>query len=195
LAVSSEAVVYSTVTSFISHNQLKQEEITALFEAVRFPFLSKEQLKEAESNPLVPKELLIEARDPVPTDYIEDISSSLEGPSRRLTIRWEWRTIPRQAYSISLEYSSDFDDKGVFYHIGTKGHTDNWTNPALRGRVRVQCSSSAKGNIMCLLERAPTEFWTNDVPASWVQVSLGSTRTLIPNFYTLRHGGLNVTYR
>jgi len=40
---------------------LSAEEISALFETVRFPFLHYEQLSIAESNPLVPRYLLTEA--------------------------------------------------------------------------------------------------------------------------------------
>jgi len=28
-----------------------------------------------------------------------------------------------------------------------------------------------------------------DVPASWITINLGGSRSLIPNYYTLRHGG------
>jgi len=99
--------------------------------------------------------------------------------------------MPRAEYAISLEYTTDFDDKGVFYHIGTKGATEPWSNPAARGRVRVSSSSVEKGQIVNILDRTPKEFWTADVPSSWIQVSLGSSRSLVPNFYTLRHGGLS----
>lgn len=73
----------------------------------------------------------------------------------------------------------------------------------IRGRVRVSSSSTAKGNVISILDRTPTEFWTLDVPSSCksllpsfyrpafkgVQVSLGSSRTLVPHYYTIRHGG------
>jgi len=33
-----------------------------------------------------------------------------------------------------------------------------------------------------------------DVPASWIQVSLGSTRALRATYYALRHGGIKADY-
>lgn len=38
----------------------------------------------------------------------------------------------------------------------------------MKGRVRVSSSSVEKGHVMNVLERTPKEFWTGDVPASWV---------------------------
>jgi len=99
------------------------------------------------------------------------------------------RLVPRAAYAISMEYTNDFDDNGVFSYIGSKGNTETWTNPASRGRIRLSSSSTEKGNIITVLDKTPKEFWTSDVPSSWIQISLGSTRTLLPNYYTLRHGG------
>jgi len=52
----------------------------------------------------------------------------------------------------------------------------------------VSSSSVGRGNPVSILDKISTEFWTSDVPASWIQVGLGSTRSLCPNYYTLRHG-------
>jgi len=64
LSVASETVVYKVVCDYINanKNELKQDQISELFETVRFPFLTVEQIKEIESNnPLVPRNLLFEA--------------------------------------------------------------------------------------------------------------------------------------
>lgn len=50
-----------------------------------------------------------------------------------LKLNIQKRTLPRAAFAISLEYMYDFDDKGVFYYIGTKGYAEAWSNPAARG--------------------------------------------------------------
>nr|XP_020429188.1 hypothetical protein PPL_09812 [Heterostelium album PN500]EFA77059.1 hypothetical protein PPL_09812 [Heterostelium album PN500] len=97
------------------------------------------------------------------------------------------RRTPRAPFAISLEYNNEM--KGVFYYIGTNGLKDEWSNPANRGRVRVTFSSIEKGNVTDVVGRQPTECWTMDVPASWIAINLGSSRTLVPTFYTLRHGG------
>jgi hypothetical protein len=51
---------------------------------------------------------------------------------------------PRAAYAISLEYHSDFDEHGLFYYIGTNAGKEEWSNPGMRGRVRVTCSSQVR---------------------------------------------------
>ncbi|GAM27744.1 hypothetical protein SAMD00019534_109200 [Acytostelium subglobosum LB1] len=101
------------------------------------------------------------------------------------------RRTPRAPYAISLEYNPKTDAVagGVFYYIGTNGLKEEWSNPAIRGRVRVTFSSIEKGNVTDIVGRTPTECWTMDVPASWVSINLGSSRTMVPTFYSLRHGG------
>jgi hypothetical protein len=192
LAVSSEFVVYKTVCSYIEANkaQLNQQDITSLFETVRFPWLTYQQLAETEENMLVPRHLLTEAlllrlkQHEVPTakDSKRDTTDETHPPQNP-------RLQPRAAYAISLEYHSDFDEHGLFYYIGTNGFKEEWSNPGIRGRVRVTCSSQEKGNVVDVVGRAPTECWTMDVPASWIMINLGSSRSLVPNYYTLRHGG------
>jgi len=101
----------------------------------------------------------------------------------------QMRKTPRTAYATSLEHVSDFDKFGLFYYIGTNGGKEEWSNPALRGRVRVTFSSQEKGNATDCVGRTPSECWTMDVPASWISINLGSSRTMVPTSYTLRHGG------
>jgi hypothetical protein len=164
LAVASEFTVYSVVAEYVKmhREQLKTEDIVVLFETVRFPFLSFEQLKEVESNTDVPRHLLTEAllerlkkhegqqqlarphhsgtlssgssnsnininsvsppddeKDEMPSMLLASTTPSTSSAASVLS-----RLQPRAAYSISLEYTHDMDDKGVFYYIGTKGtHT------------------------------------------------------------------------
>ncbi|KAF2073310.1 hypothetical protein CYY_005363 [Polysphondylium violaceum] len=101
----------------------------------------------------------------------------------------QMRKTPRTAYATSLEHVADFDKFGLFYYIGTNGGKEEWSNPALRGRVRVTFSSQEKGNATDCVGRTPSECWTMDVPASWISINLGSSRTMVPTSYTLRHGG------
>eukprot|EP01113_Clastostelium_recurvatum_P049604 TRINITY_DN9217_c0_g1_i3.p1 TRINITY_DN9217_c0_g1~~TRINITY_DN9217_c0_g1_i3.p1 ORF type:complete len:565 (-),score=134.25 TRINITY_DN9217_c0_g1_i3:31-1695(-) len=197
IAVSSEYVVYRTVCSYIQANKadLSQQDIYSLFETVRFPWLTYQQLTESKSNPLVPHELITEAlfarlqQHEAPKTPNRSSSSVFddteEGEGEGSINR---RLVPRAQYAISLQYTSDFDDRGVFYWIGTNGGTEEWVNPHVRGRVRVTCSSQEKGSVVDVVGRTPTECWTADVPASWISINLGS-RTLLPNHYTLRHGG------
>eukprot|EP01112_Ceratiomyxa_fruticulosa_P021039 TRINITY_DN7323_c0_g1_i1.p1 TRINITY_DN7323_c0_g1~~TRINITY_DN7323_c0_g1_i1.p1 ORF type:complete len:585 (-),score=125.19 TRINITY_DN7323_c0_g1_i1:96-1850(-) len=218
LAVSSEYVVYQTVCAYINHNKtlLSQDDINGLFETVRFPWMSYQQLSEVEKNPLVPHSLLTEAlfvrlkQHEAPKEYRKPFAALSDGESSspRNSLKspnnnnntsesdneysmlvGNRRLIPRAQYAVSLQYTSDFDDQGLFYYIGTNGGIEEWSNPFLKGRVRVMCSSQEKGNVADVVGRTPTECWTMDVPASWISVSIGSNRTLVPNYYTLRHGG------
>lgn len=89
-----------------------------------------------------------------------------------------------------MEYSYDFDENGIFYYIGTKRKTAKWRNPCLvENGVRIEASSVEKGDPITILGRKPLEFWTSDIPSSWVYIDLGHTRKLLLNYYTLRHGG------
>lgn len=101
------------------------------------------------------------------------------------------RLMPRAAFSKTFEYTSDFDKNGIMWYIGTKEGKEPWSNPAIRGRVRISSSSVQKGDVVSVLEYEPgKQFWTMDVPSSWIQISLSSTKTVIPNYYTIRHGGI-----
>lgn len=189
LAAASEFVVYKTVCSYIEANQasVSPKDICSLFETVRFPWLTYQQLMETEENQLVPRHLLTEAlfmrlkpyEQPTPSKRND--TEDTPAPNPRMT--------PRAAYAISLEYQHDFDEHGLFYYIGTNAGKEEWSNPGMRGRVRVTCSSTEKGNIVDLVGRTSTECWSMDVPSSWVMINLGSSRSLVPNYYTLRHGG------
>lgn len=66
---------------------------------------------------------------------------------------------------------------------------EEWRNPHYTKRICVSASSIEKGDYRELAGLAPTELWTKDVPASWFMIDLGPGRSVIPTFYTLRHGG------
>jgi hypothetical protein len=55
-------------------------------------------------------------------------------------------------------------------------------------KVHVTSSSTEKGEPWYCLELVPREFWTQDVPSSWIQIDFGPQRLLKPTHYTLRHG-------
>lgn len=150
-------------------------------------------MNELKSHPLIPQYLLHEA---LMARVNKQDEKKSENPLTIITRPRDYsggeasRLVPRAAFAQTFEYISDFDRNGVIWFIGTKGGKEDWSNPAARGRVRVASSSVEKGNVRDFLEyESGQQFWTADVPSSWVQVSLGSTRTLIPNYYTIRHGG------
>ena len=97
---------------------------------------------------------------------------------------------PREIYGISFQFHRDFDQQGILFYIGTNSGTEPWKNPALTGRVKVTASSMEKGQASYITDyKEPHECWTKDIPASWFQLDLGPNRRVLPNYYTIRHGG------
>ena len=100
------------------------------------------------------------------------------------------RMAPREIYGISFQFHRDFDQQGILFYIGTNSGTEPWKNPALTGRVKVTASSMEKGQASYITDyKEPHECWTKDIPASWFQLDLGPNRRVLPNYYTIRHGG------
>lgn len=91
------------------------------------------------------------------------------------------------AHKLQFEY--EFDENGLFYHIGTEGHTKPYQNPHNSGQV-----VAALSNIGGFLSSHPHKFvgrhpdgfnFTNDQEGSWMGVDIGPKRRLIPNHYCL----------
>jgi hypothetical protein len=90
-------------------------------------------------------------------------------------------------------YSSDFDEQGLIYWIGTNGGKDAWKNPAEDGRLSLELSHekmfSAEMKKHDVLARKPSHslYWGGSVP-QWFMVDLGPNYRLMADNYTLRHG-------
>jgi BTB And C-terminal Kelch len=96
----------------------------------------------------------------------------------------------RERFSVTVEFVEDTPEFGVLHWIGTQGGLHDWQHPGTLG-VAVTASSSERGNMMDVVRTITekTEFWTGDVPSSWVCIDLGPGRTVLPTHYTLVHGG------
>lgn len=46
----------------------------------------------------------------------------------------------RRIFCTTFEYSHDFDEMGILFHIATNGHTEKWQNPHATNRVTVTSS-------------------------------------------------------
>jgi len=190
LAVKTEYTVYVSICNYIEgrQEQLSPEDIQKLFENVRFPFFTLKQLEKAEGNGVVPRFLIIEGlmarlkKVELPEDEYENQIGGID----RLPIRMT----PRDTIGIEFQFHHDFDQGGILYYIATNGGTENFENPSITLRVKMTSSSIEKGHPNFITDyREPRECWTRDVPASWFQLDLGPSRKVIPNYYTLRHGG------
>lgn len=88
-----------------------------------------------------------------------------------------------------LQFEHEFDEFGLFFHIGTHGHKQPYQNPHNSGQV-----VAALSNIGGFLSSHPHKFvgrtpdgfnFTNDQAGSWMGVDIGPKRRLIPNHYCL----------
>jgi hypothetical protein len=78
--------------------------------------------------------------------------------------------------------------QGVIGWIATNSSREPWRNAHIAGRVKVHSSSLAKGSRSTLVDKSPSEVWTNDIPCSWISIDLGPYRKITLTYYTLRHG-------
>ncbi|KAH3761856.1 E3 ubiquitin-protein ligase HECTD1 [Pelomyxa schiedti] len=185
LAVEAECHVYAVVCTYLGNVPQSasvdyHELATTLYETVRFPYLDYDHLSHAMQNPWVPRSMLAEGVvyrllnfEVSPSVHVESLPS---------------RIAPRPAFARIFEYSYDFDKRGVLYYLATNGCVDEWRNPAATKRIKVTASSTEKGSCQTIGDLVPSEWWTADVPASWVQVALQHGFVVVPTYYSLRHG-------
>ncbi|CAB3409028.1 unnamed protein product [Caenorhabditis bovis] len=91
---------------------------------------------------------------------------------------------------LKFSYTSDFDEQGIIYWLGTNGGTvSEWTNPATINVVKVTCSDSRQpfGKPEDILSRddQPINCHTSDDKNSHFTIDLGVH--VIPTAYSLRH--------
>ncbi|XP_048585863.1 E3 ubiquitin-protein ligase HECTD1-like isoform X2 [Nematostella vectensis] len=97
----------------------------------------------------------------------------------------------KSGQQLTLAHSSDFDENGIMYWIGTNGGTaPDWTNPASVGLVVVTSSEGKSlpyGKLEDILSResAALNCHTNDDKNAWFSIDSGLW--IIPTCYTLRH--------
>ncbi|KAJ3433991.1 hypothetical protein M0812_20049 [Anaeramoeba flamelloides] len=197
LAVKEEFVVFNTICLYIEKKcvnkkeALSNEQIKKLMKSVRFSFLNFEQLKIVQKNVHVAQSLIVEALltrlefFENPKGYEQVIQE------KTLNNKYPQKFLPRPICGISFEYENDFDKNGIIYYIGTDGLKNPFSNPSKNQKCNfsVKVSSIMRGDPFDVTARKMNEFWTRDVPASWVLFDFGTKRTIIPNYYTLRHGG------
>ncbi|KAJ6254808.1 hypothetical protein M0813_12120 [Anaeramoeba flamelloides] len=197
LAVKEEFMVFNCICLYINkknENQkgtLSDEKIKKIMKSVRFFFLSFEQLKIVQKNIHVPQSLVVEALM-TRLEFHENPKGYQQAIQKKsLKNKYSQRFLPRPVCGISFEYESDFDKNGIIFYIGTGGIKDPFSNPSKKQKCNfsVKVSSIKRGDPLGVTARKMNEFWTRDVPASWVLFDFGPKRTIIPNYYTIRHGG------
>ncbi len=88
----------------------------------------------------------------------------------------------------AFTYASDGDTNGVVYFIGTGQGTTSFSNPHTATSVVVVRSTNGVGSASQMVDRTSQDSQTTDAANSWMAIDLGSSRTLIPTKYSLRHG-------
>ena len=185
LAIKEESTLFKCILKFIADHKdrLKPAEITQLFDHVRFRWLSYDELVAAGENPFVPKEQLT-------TALLLRLGRHEQKSGLELSGSQNERLKPRKTFGVMFDYNeSKGQFHGIMWHIATAKGAEEWRNPHYTKRVCVSASSIEKGDYRELAGLTPNELWTKDVPASWFMVDLGPGRSVIPTFYTLRHGG------
>ena len=88
----------------------------------------------------------------------------------------------------SFAFTSNGDNGGFVYWLGTSGKRERFANPHDNGRLRMTSSGLAAGSEALLVARKRQPCWTTDTPDAWMCVDLGRNRALAPTHYTLCNG-------
>jgi len=87
-----------------------------------------------------------------------------------------------------FQHQTDLDTNGLFYYLGTRGHTQPYQNPASIGECSCRCSAlmSDSAPIQSLVGREACRIVSKPMRGAWVSVSINNY-VIKPNAYTLRH--------
>jgi len=181
LCVNEEYMVYLLIKSYLSSKHgrsLNGRQKHALFANVRFPYLQYDELEKVIKDKLAPESLIAEAL----LHRLAKFEAKSPINHNALPLRLKKRVVRGRLF----EYKSNQDGNGVIYYLATNGGKSEWKNPSLSAVIKFSSSSVEKGRVHYIVEKDALEFWTKDIPSSWVSVDLRNA--LIPKNYTLRHG-------
>lgn len=182
LFITEEYSFYQLIRSYLKYRKDKYEEsftsghLVPLFNSLRLPYMTLEELENVITDDIVPKQLLCEALL-YRLSFYENTTINRDIPSR----------LQRREVGICFEYKSDMDNNGIIYYLATGFGKTEWKNPSLTGSVKVSSSSIEKGKVHNIVDLLPKECWTKEIPSSWFSLDLRQGK-LIPTHYTLRHG-------
>ncbi|QHG15809.1 discoidin domain-containing protein [Nostoc sp. ATCC 53789] len=94
----------------------------------------------------------------------------------------------------ALTYSSNGDDNGLFYYLGTNGKTTFWVNPATTSALIVTASSTEGGSPVGLSDRSASEYYSNISANNWIKYQIDTGKKLKCNYYSIRSRANNVDY-
>lgn len=95
---------------------------------------------------------------------------------------------------VHFSHTHDFDEKGVFYWLGSSGKTSFYRNPHTSGRITAKMSSCFAGDPFNIVARSADHCpnYTYNRAESWVEVDFGPHRLMLVDKYTVRHGSSTV---
>ncbi|GAM18790.1 hypothetical protein SAMD00019534_019650, partial [Acytostelium subglobosum LB1] len=158
----------------IDEREFLMKKLEKPLDCIRFASMSPFQLiNHIEKSGLVNKDIMFEAYRYLATK---------EEPSRNQMCRL------RQGVR-DFKFNHLGDSKGVFHYFGTMEDTESYESPALRKIVRVTSSEMSIGYPHTLINRTPTNMYTDKSVNAHFTVDLGRKYVLCPNFYSMRYGG------
>lgn len=93
------------------------------------------------------------------------------------------------SHTVTFDYESDFDDRGMIYFLGTHGRTRPYQNPCKSGQVLVSSSEGkVKQQYAAVVGRERQGCAIYYKQNSWFCIDFGKGRSVAPSAYTLRHG-------
>jgi len=113
---------------------------------------------------------------------------SIPRPNRQNPVPAPLKPMGAQGGQALFQYQTDLDQNGLFYYLGTKGHTQPYQNPASIGECACRCSAlmADSAPIQNLVGREACRIVSKPMRGAWVSVSIANY-VIKPNAYTLRH--------
>lgn len=202
---SDEWQVYTVVCNYLQHNHadLEPQEVENMMSAVRYRWISYRQMQEVVANEAVPRSLIIDALMARLQTYESGVvlkgnnipqnlrkrpvcGALIEYTSPEPTLE---EASPIQSPSASsAEQAPGILPNGIIHWLATTFGRSTWKSPVSLGTMAVFSSSLERGTIVSILDEAPSELWTQNVPASYVSIDFMRYR-VNPTSYALRHGG------
>ncbi|EFC43282.1 predicted protein [Naegleria gruberi] len=186
LNVKNEDQVFEIVLSFLVNKKgLDLEKKQVIGQKIRIPFLSYDKLQ-----------IIMEKKEPILIESIphDVLSESLLERIRKLEKKGLYKICgdespkylrPRTARLFT--HTSDFDEGGVLYWLGTLYHTETYSSPIGRGLLKVTTSIGFEaGSDEDVISRVPVSCNLINSPNTTITFEFVSNM-ILPSAYTIRH--------
>lgn len=87
---------------------------------------------------------------------------------------------------VALGYVFDGDDRGVFFYLGRRGGSGTWRNPQTNGDIVCAADGLALGTLDGLVDRQPSNIYTDNLTARAFYFDLKAGRSLVCNKVSFR---------